>query len=173
MASKSLLAELNELLGGDVTADPVKLTTDLTGDAAPANKKSGSNRASSVRVDQVDRFMEERGDFKVGQTYRGRRYRFERIHPVSDADRRVLDTAGFPRAGVVLIDGVGLLVDDVPRLLLAGSFLVLGYADVAVPTAVTSSRRKRGRARGDRSSWSSWSSGGRNGSAKGHNAKGG
>jgi hypothetical protein len=146
MAYKSLLAELNELLGGDVAADPVKLTTDLTGDAAPANRKSGSNQAPSDRVDQVDRFVEERGDFKVGETYRGSRYRFERIHPVSDADRRMLDTVGFPRAGVVVIDGVGLLVDDVPRLLLAGSFLVLGYADVAVQTAVARSRRKRGRA---------------------------
>jgi hypothetical protein len=48
--------------------------------------------------------------------------------------------AGFPRAGIVRIDDVGLLVDDVSRLLVDGRFMVLGLATLP-PITLTKTNR--------------------------------
>lgn len=65
--------------------------------------------------------------------------------------------AGFPGAGIVMVDNVPLLVDDVGRLFATGRFTVLGFVDIdgadgtaTVPTS--------GGAKKERSSRSSRSS---------------
>lgn len=58
----------------------------------------------------------------------------ERIGSMSAADRESTDEAGFMRAGIVESEAVGLLVDDVARLMTDGRFLVLGYAELPPPS---------------------------------------
>ena len=65
------------------------------------------------------------------------------IHRLSDEDRERLGAAGFPRAAPVEIDGVGLLVDDMVRLLIDGRFLVLAFAELPPRSRKREGRKNR------------------------------
>lgn len=137
----TLLDGLLGILGHDVSDSPVNLTGVLTGTAVahPPPERTNSNLAGAAvdRLDRVDRQPEietsvrERGRFKVGGVYSTQTV--ERVHPLRPEDRAATDAAGFPRASAVRVEGVGLLVADVARLLVDGRFMVLGFVDLPAP----------------------------------------
>ena len=69
-----------------------------------------------------------RGRFEIGETVTVSRV--DSIHPLSAGDRAATELAGFPRAGCVVAEGVGLLADDVLRAFRGKRFLVLGFVDI-------------------------------------------
>jgi hypothetical protein len=67
----------------------------------------------------------------------------ERFHRLSDTDREATGSAGFGRAGIIVVEGVGLLVDDVGRAFTDQRALVLGFADLPSTSAVAEPWKKR------------------------------
>jgi hypothetical protein len=65
------------------------------------------------------------------------------LHRLADKDRTMLDEAGFPRAAPVVIEGVGLLIDDLGRFMAHGRFMVLAFMDFPENAATSGRTRKR------------------------------
>ena len=114
----------------------VKQGDDLTTVDRAASRPEGVElNPETVEVDHVDHVDRQseggeprRGRFEIGETVTVSRV--DSIHPLSADDRVVTERAGFPRAGCVVAEGVGVLADDVLRAFSGRRFLVLGFVDI-------------------------------------------
>jgi hypothetical protein len=135
--TSTLLDDILDVLGYGGRAAPVKLTDDLTGAEGAPEADADSNRVEADRLDRLDRQNStDITKYASGRFEVGRRYRtdaLQRVVSTAAGLREQLDQAGFVRGGIVEVEGVGLLVGDVARLLVDGSFLVLGFAELPGP----------------------------------------
>jgi len=148
---RQLLDELLDVLGCPLlTRPPVKLTADLTGQSSAARpqKASSADSTASVldRLDRLDRQNTHNKEqrracpFQPGRFYQAKAIRG--VYGMSKDLRHETERAGFPRAAIVDIDGCGLLVDDMTRLLIDGRFMVLALAALPAPTGIFESPRR-------------------------------
>ncbi len=145
-----LLAKILDLLGYeavDVTGDGIS-GTGLSPEAV-TEKSAVPNleTPSRDRSDRCDRDSERthevaqrRGRFTIGGTYRIARV--ERFYAVSEQDRPELDEAGFARAGIIVVEGVSLLVADAARAFADNVIFVIGFADTAPRSSKLPTRAK-------------------------------
>lgn len=125
--------DLLSLLGYEPA--PVNLTGQLTGSEINEIVDPDSEDGVVDRLDRVDRsFVAKSGDHVASRFEIGKRYREKTaqvIYTTAAALREEAVAAGFLRAGIVRVDGEALLVDDVVRLMVDGTMMVLGFAVIS------------------------------------------
>lgn len=145
-SSSSLRLRLAELLLADgATGRGDALAGEKVTPVKQKGPSSDSTSGAADRNDRSDRSVQvralQRGRFRIGGSYKSRR--IDMLHRLSDKDRAMLDEAGFPRAAPVVIEGVGLLIDDLARFMAHDRFMVLAFMDF--PENPTTSGRVRKR----------------------------
>jgi len=148
-----LLSDILSMLGYDEPAGTIPVDSVTVPAQSPVTRKEANSNLSGQsqdRSDQCDLDFERaagvgafRGRFVVGETYRIRA--IQRFFALSGADRLATEQAGFQRAGIIVVEGVGLLIADVARAFIDEVALVIGFADVPATAVSVASNRKRRR----------------------------